>query len=395
MKKYDLCIIGGLGHVGLPLGIVYASKGLKVCLNDINENVAKKVTNGELPYVEYGAEALLKETLDNGNLTVSTEPDCIAEAKYVIIAIGTPVDEYLNPKTRQFLEFVEDIKQYLDPSQIIIIRSSVFPRTCKQIMNVLGDDQDWHLAYCPERIVQGYAIQELDKLPQVVAGFSEHAIEEASALFEQISSKVIRTTMGEAELVKLFSNSWRYIQFAIANQFFMISNDYDEDYNRIREIMLDGYDRARGLPSAGFAAGPCLLKDTMQLSFFHNNQFLLGQAAMNINEGLPNYIVNNLKKEFNLSQKTVGILGMAFKAEVDDIRDSLSYKLRKVLIFEGANVFCSDPFVDDSEFVSEDELIKMSDIIIIGSPHNAYKKISFNDKIVIDIWDFLEKKKNY
>jgi UDP-N-acetyl-D-mannosaminuronic acid dehydrogenase len=233
MKKYDICIIGGLGHVGLPLGIVYASKGLKVCLNDINENVAKRVTNGELPYVEYGAEALLKETLDNGNLTVSTEPDCIAEAKYVIIAIGTPVDEYLNPKTRQFLEFVEEIKQYLDPSQIIIIRSSVFPRTCKQIMNVLGDDQDWHLAYCPERIVQGYAVQELEKLPQIIAGFSEHAIEEAGSLFEKISSKIIRTTIGEAELVKLFSNSWRYIQFAIANQFFMISNDYDEDYNRL------------------------------------------------------------------------------------------------------------------------------------------------------------------
>jgi len=385
-SKYDICIIGGLGHVGLPLGIVFASKGLKVCLNDINEEVAKTVQSGELPYVEYGAKPLLKKALANGNLTVSLNPECTSDAKYVIIAIGTPVDEYLNPKTRQFLEFVEDIKQYLDPSQIIIVRSSVFPRTCKQIMNVLGDEQEWHLAYCPERIVQGYAVQELEKLPQIVAGFSEHAIEEASHLFEKISNKIIRTTMGEAELVKLFSNSWRYMQFAIANQFYMIANDFGEDYDHVREIMIDGYDRAKGLPSAGFTAGPCLLKDTMQLLASTNNQFLLGQAAMNVNEGLPNYIVENLKKEFNLSKKVVGILGMAFKADVDDIRDSLSYKLGKILRFEGAKVLYSDEFAKDPSFINKEELINSSDIIIFATKHTNYKTLELpKDKIVINI----------
>tara|TARA_B100000315_G_scaffold53193_1_gene47519 strand:- start:468 stop:1634 length:1167 start_codon:yes stop_codon:yes gene_type:complete len=383
---FDICIVGGLGHVGLPLGIVFASKGLKVCLNDINEEVAKTVQSGELPYVEYGAKPLLKKALANGNLTVSLNPECTSDAKYVIIAIGTPVDEYLNPKTRQFLEFVEDIKQYLDPSQIIIVRSSVFPRTCKQIMNVLGDEQEWHLAYCPERIVQGYAVQELEKLPQIVAGFSEHAIEEASHLFEKISNKIIRTTMGEAELVKLFSNSWRYMQFAIANQFYMIANDFGEDYDHVREIMIDGYDRAKGLPSAGFTAGPCLLKDTMQLLASTNNQFLLGQAAMNVNEGLPNYIVENLKKEFNLSKKVVGILGMAFKADVDDIRDSLSYKLGKILRFEGAKVLYSDEFAKDPSFINKEELINSSDIIIFATKHTNYKTLELpKDKIVINI----------
>ena len=386
----DVVIIGGLGHVGIPLGIVLASKGLKVCLNDINEEVAEKVRKGELPYVEYGAEPLLKKALANGNLTVSLNPECISNAKYVIIAIGTPVDEYLNPKTRQFLEFIEDIKKYLNPDQVIIVRSSIYPRICKQIMNVLGNELDWHLAYCPERIVQGYAVQELEKLPQIVSGFSDRAIELASLLFEKISSKIIRTTMGEAELMKLFSNSWRYIQFAIANQFYMIANDFGENYDRIREIMIDGYDRTKGLPSAGFTAGPCLLKDTMQLSAFYDSDFLLGQAAMNVNEGLPNYIVNNLKKEFDLSQKTVGILGMAFKAEVDDIRDSLAYKLRKILIFNGAHVLCSDPYVLDSEFIPEKDLLDKSDIVIIATPHNQYKNLYFADKHVIDIWNIID-----
>ena len=384
--KYDVVIIGGLGHIGLPIGIVFASKGFNVCLNDINKDVAKIVNKGEMPYVEYGAEPLLKETLKNGRLVVSLEPQCISDAKYVMIAIGTPVDEYLNPKTRQFLEFIKDIKQYLDPSQVIIVRSSVFPQTLDQILSILGNDNKWHLAYCPERIVQGFAVQELEALPQIVSGFSDYAIEQSAKLFIKIAKKIIRTSISEAEFVKLFTNSWRYIQFAIANQFYMISESNGLDYNRIREIMIDGYDRSKSLPSAGFAAGPCLLKDTMQLSAFNSNQFQLGQAAMNINEGLPSYIVDNLSKEFDLTKKTIGILGMAFKANVDDIRDSLSYKLRKILIFRGANVLCSDEFVKDSSFMSQEELIQQSEIVIIGAPHETYSTIDFSNVKLINIW---------
>ena len=384
--KYDVVIIGGLGHIGLPIGIVFASKGLNVCLNDINKDVAKTVKNGEMPYVEYGAEPLLKETLKNGKLVISLDPKCISDAKYVIIAIGTPVDEYLNPKTRQFLEFIKDIKQYLDPSQVIIVRSSVFPQTLDQILSILGNDNKWHLAYCPERIVQGFAVQELEALPQIVSGFSDYAIEQSEKLFVKIAKKIIRTSISEAEFVKLFTNSWRYIQFAIANQFYMISESNGLDYNRIREIMIDGYDRSKSLPSAGFTAGPCLLKDTMQLSAFNSNQFQLGQAAMNINEGLPSYIVDNLSKEFDLTKKTIGILGMAFKANVDDIRDSLSYKLRKILIFRGANVLCSDEFVKDSSFMSKEELIGQSEIVIIGAPHETYSTIDFSNVKLINIW---------
>ena len=385
--KYDVVIIGGLGHIGLPLGIVFASKGLNVCLNDINKNVAKIVNKGEMPYVEYGAEPLLKETLKNGKLVISLDPKCISDAKYVIIAIGTPVDEYLNPKTRQFLEFIKDIKQYLNPRQVIIVRSSIFPQTLGQILSILGNNNKWHLAYCPERIVQGFAIQELETLPQIVSGFSDYAIEQSTKLFVKIAKKIIRTSISEAEFVKLFTNSWRYIQFAIANQFYMISESNGLDYNRIREIMIDGYDRSKSLPSAGFTAGPCLLKDTMQLSAFNSYQFQLGQAAMNINEGLPSYIVDNLSKEFDLTKKTIGILGMAFKANVDDIRDSLSYKLRKILIFRGANVLCSDEFVKDSSFMSQDELIAKSDIVIIGAPHKTYSSIDFSKVKLINIWE--------
>ena len=165
--KYDVCIVGGLGHIGLPLGIVFSSKGLKVCLQDINAESAKIVSSGSLPFVEYEAEPLLKESLENGNLSISLDPNVISKSKNIIIAIGTPVDEYMNSKTRLFLEFISSLKQHLNPDQLIVIRSSIAPNACEQIRRTLGEDQDWKLSYCPERIVQGYAIKELKKLPQM------------------------------------------------------------------------------------------------------------------------------------------------------------------------------------------------------------------------------------
>src|SRR3989338_9333197 len=131
---YDIAIIGGLGHVGLPLGIVFASKGKKVCLIDINEKTAKQVKGAQMPFIEYGAEPLLKEALKIGLLDISLDQASISKAKNIIVAIGTPVDEYLNPKTRQFLEFFRSIKKHLKPEQLIVIRSTVYPRTCQQIL---------------------------------------------------------------------------------------------------------------------------------------------------------------------------------------------------------------------------------------------------------------------
>ncbi len=385
--KYDICIVGGLGHIGLPLGIVFASKGLKVCLQDINKDSAEIVSRGELPFVEYEAEPLLKETLKNGNLSISLNSQSIAESKNIIIAIGTPVDEYMNSRTREFLEFISSLKEYLNPDQLIIIRSSVAPNACEQIKRTLGEGENWKLSYCPERIVQGYAIKELKKLPQIVAGFSDDAVNEASDLFQNISSSIIKTTMQEAELAKLFANSWRYIQFAIANQFFMICEDQGVDYNKVRKAMVEGYERASQLPSAGFAAGPCLLKDTMQISSFYQGGFLLGHSAMMVNEGLPNFLVNQMKSRYELKNRKVGILGMAFKADVDDIRDSLSFRLSKILKFSGAQVLCSDEFANNPEFVTKEEIVEKCETIIIAAPHSQYADLKFLDSTdVIDIW---------
>lgn len=385
--SYDVIILGGLGHVGLPLGIVFAEKGLRVCLYDIDKNKGAMVKRGKMPFIEYGAQELLEKVLKEKKLAVSYDAKDISMAKYVIVTIGTPVDEHLTPKTRAFLEFFENIREYLNPNQIIIIRSTVYPNTCQQLLRVLANGKQRNIAYCPERITEGYAIQELKELPQIVAGLNEEAIEGASGLFSLISPKIIRTAMGEAELVKLFSNAWRYIQFALANQFYMIAHKFGVDYERVRWAMKEGYARAANLPTAGFAAGPCLLKDTLQLAAFEDNNFLLGHAAMLINEGLPGFLVENLKKRYNLTETKVGILGMAFKADIDDVRDSLSFKLGKILRFNGANVYYSDEFTQNPTFISKDELIKVCDVVIVAVPHSNYKGLSLPNNVeVVDLW---------
>lgn len=390
-NQYDVCILGGLGHVGLPLGIVFASKGLRVCLYDIDSKKADVVKRGELPFIEYGAEPILKEVLAKGKLEISSDLISISKAKYIIIAIGTPVDEYLNPKTREFLESISKIKKYTYKEQTIIIRSTVYPRTCQQVQNLLGNNR---IAYCPERIVQGYSVKELKELPQIVAGLTDEALESAAKLFSYISPKIIKVSMGEAELVKLFSNAWRYIQFAVTNQFYMIAHNSEVDYDKLRRAMIDSYGRAATLPTAGFTAGPCLLKDTMQLSAFSSNNFLLGHAAMMINEGLPNFIVENLRRRYDLNKTKVGILGMAFKADIDDIRDSLSFKLGKILRFHGTKVYYSDEFAENPDFVTKEKVISSCDVVIIGVPHSAYKGIIIPENVeIVDLWGITKKKK--
>lgn len=384
---HDLIILGGLGHVGLPLGIAFAEKGLKVCLYDIDKQKGEIVKKGRMPFIEYGAQEILQKVLPKGNLTISFDPKDISRAKYIIVTIGTPVDEHLTPRTREFLEFFDSIRDYLHHEQIIIIRSTVYPNTCQQLLRMLENGQKWHIAYCPERITQGYAITELKELPQIVAGLSEHAIKAAAALFSVISPKIIRTAMGEAELVKLFSNAWRYIQFAVSNQFYMLSLRLGVDFEKVRWAMMENYGRAATIPRAGFAAGPCLMKDTMQLASFDANNFLLGYAAMMVNEGLPNFLVEDLSKRYNLTKTKVGVLGMAFKADIDDIRDSLSYKLGKILRFQGAQVYYSDEYVKDSTFISKEKMLKAVDVVIVAVPHSAYKGLLISKDVeVIDLW---------
>jgi UDP-N-acetyl-D-mannosaminuronic acid dehydrogenase len=384
----DVVVVGGCGHVGLPLAIALADRGLTVRIYDIDPEAVERVRRGELPFHEEGASEPLRRALDSGRLSASADASTVAGAENVVVVIGTPVDEHLNPDPVAVRRAILDCGPHLGDGQLLVLRSTVYPgvtASVEQLVAGLGHDID--VAFCPERIAQGAAMRELTELPQIVGARTERAAARAAALFGVLTDALLHVSPEEAELAKLFTNSWRYLKFAIANQFFMMANDYGLDFERIRSVIRHDYPRAADLPGAGFAAGPCLLKDTMQLAAFTNNSFVLGHSAMLVNEGLPLYVISRLERRFDLASLTVGILGMAFKPGTDDIRDSLSYKLRRIVRFRAKDVVCADDRVTaDPTLVPVAELLERADVLVIGTPHPEYRDLR-TTKPVVDIWN--------
>jgi UDP-N-acetyl-D-mannosaminuronic acid dehydrogenase len=387
MNDLDLVIVGGCGHVGLPLALSLADSGYTVGINDIDRTKVEMVRAGKVPFLETGAEDLLKKVLATGRLELSTDPSMLSRTRTIILVIGTPIDEFMNPSVRIFDRVLDELTPHLQKGSLVVLRSTVFPGTTESVARRLHSAGiEAEVVFCPERIAEGHAIEELHSLPQLVGANTDDAYAKASRLFERLGVSVVRTTPLEAELAKLLTNTWRYMKFAIANQFFQIAHRSGADYNQVFNAIRHDYPRAQDLPAPGFAAGPCLLKDTMQLSAFTADHFPMGQAAMQVNEGLPGYIVETLNARRPLLGRTVGILGMAFKGESDDPRASLSYKLRKLAQFKGATVMCTDPYIVDETFEPLEKVLRESDLLIVGAPHRAYRTLELDDREVVDVW---------
>jgi UDP-N-acetyl-D-mannosaminuronic acid dehydrogenase len=393
-KLKKIVIIGGCGHVGLPLGIVFAKSGLEVVLLDRDQGKIETVNAGQMPFMESNALELLKQVVGK-QLTATADPSCLRDADAAIAVLGTPVDEHLNPTVTDLYRSIDDAIASMPEHALLVLRSTVFPGVTKLVHDRLqASGRKIHLAFCPERIAEGKAMEEIQTLPQIISAFDPDSLARVRELFSIINDDLIELTPLEAELAKLFTNSWRYMNFAISNQFYMLAETYGLDFQRIYGAVTHRYPRMKSFAKAGFAAGPCLLKDTLQLSAFSGNHFFLGHAAMLVNEGLPNFIVGQLRQEQKLRDKVVAVLGMAFKSESDDKRESLSYKLRKLLMVEAKEVLCTDPYVVDEKLVPLEEALRRADVIILGAPHAAYRDLQFpNDKVVMDVWGFWPNRK--
>lgn len=384
-------IIGGAGHIGAPLGLALSSKGYKVLLIDKNQKNIKKINRGIMPFVEEGCVKLLKKMIYKKKIFATSKLHEVSKCKYIVVCIGTPINNKFKPNLKNFFNFFYHLRKHLNKNHVIIIRSSIYPGVCNKVFKIVKKHCK-NLSYCPERIAQGKSLIELPKLSQIVSGKNNKAKIESGKIFKKICKKIIYTEIIEAELIKLFSNAYRYINFSISNQFYLICKNQGLDFFKIRNLMRDNYKRNVDIPLAGFTAGPCLLKDTMQLSSFYNHKFPLFNAAMSINESLPQFIINKLNEEYNLRKKTVGVLGLSFKAENDDIRDSLSIKLLRKLRSRKIKTLQSDEYYKDKENVNKNLLIKKSDIIIIATPHKAYKNIKIGkNKVLVDIWGLTQK----
>ena len=388
----DLTVVGGGGHVGIPLVLAFADTGMTVNVNDLNEAVLMQLRAGKLPFIEHGAAPLLSKALAENRLVFSSRSDAISRRGPVIVTIGTPVDEFLNPVRKAVQDCIDALLPHMADDQLLVLRSTVYPGTTDWLDSYLKRlGRNIKVAFCPERVVQGNGIKELASMPQIVSGTSQEAEDEAIALFQKIAPELVVVKPLEAEFAKLFSNAYRYVEFAATNQFYMIAKSAGADYRAITEAMKHNYPRLKSFPRPGFAAGPCLFKDTMQLAAFARNQFGLGQAAMQVNEGLVLQMVEDLRRGYDISTMTVGLLGMAFKAEIDDTRASLSYKLKRTLQMYAREVLTTDPFVTtDSTLLPFDTVVKRSDILILCAPHSAYAEEDFDGKPVVDVWGFLK-----
>ncbi len=390
--KADLTVVGGAGHVGIPLVLSFAAKGLTVNVNDLNRDGLATLKAGRLPFIEYGADELLTNALRDNKLLFTSTPGEISRSGPVIVTIGTPVDEFLNPERHVILDCIDSLLPHLDDGQLLVLRSTLYPGTTEAVAaHLKKKERHLNVAFCPERIVQGYGIEELNRMPQIIRGTTPEAVEEATALFKTIAPETVELDPTEAEFAKLFGNAYRYIEFAATNQFYLIAQAAGVDYQRILKAMKYNYPRAKNIPRPGYAAGPCLMKDTMQLSAFARNEFSLGNAAMLINEGLPLHVIGDLRRRFELKKMTVGLLGMAFKSEIDDVRASLSYKFKKALVGVAHDVLTTDPFVTvDPDLLPLDEVIAKSDVLILCTPHMSYKSADLKGKPVVDVWGLLE-----
>jgi UDP-N-acetyl-D-mannosaminuronic acid dehydrogenase len=386
--EHDVVVVGGCGHVGLPLAIAFADRGLKTAIYDLDPAAVDGVNAGVMPFLEDGAQPVLARVRANAQLVASTDPKVVGQADSVVVVIGTPVDAHLNPDPHAVPKAILDCARHMTPRQLVVLRSTVYPGVTARTEALLAEyGIDVDVAFCPERIAEGKAMTELFTLPQIVAARTGEVRDRAAKLFNHLTESIVFLEPEEAELAKLFTNTWRYIKFAAANQFYVMANDHGLDFDKIRRALAEDYPRAADMPAAGFAAGPCLFKDTMQLAAFTDNRFVLGHAAMLVNEGLPLYLVSQLERDYDLTALRIGILGMAFKAESDDTRSSLSYKLRNILEFRCRQVLCTDPYVTtDRSLSSLEEVLAAADVLVIGAPHRAYADLK-TSLPVVDVWN--------
>lgn len=392
MSRFSTAVIGGAGRIGLPFSIVNALAERKTTVFDTNKELVEQIKQGKVPYKEDGLEEALKKALASGFLHFEADPIKMQFSDIVVLTIGTPVDKHLKPDCSSIIEALRPYFPYLN-NKHLIVRSTVYPGGIKDIKNNLKKNGlEVVISYAPERAVQGDTLQEMKRTPQLVSGEDESALKTCSDFFAEISPSIVELFPEEAELVKLFTNAYRYTHFAIVNQFLQIATDFKCDYKRIESAMRVGYPRLADMPTSGFTAGPCLTKDTLLLASAYPD-FTLGKSAFWINENLPEFIVSKLDSRYGLAYKTVGILGLAFKAENDDTRDSLAIRLRKLLKIKAKKVLCHDPYVTNEQTVGLQEIIEQADIIILATPHDCYRNLStIAGPVVIDIWNYLDRR---
>lgn len=401
ISKNTVSVVG-IGRVGLPLALVLAKKNFKVFGIGRDPLKIEQINKGVMPFREKGASRLLKETVKKSFLS-TTDYSVIAESNYIVLTLGTPIDENMNPVFTQIEDAIQQMKPYLRPGQTLILRSTVSPGTTKYTSMLISDLKqlkpgvNFYIAYCPERIAEGMAIEEIETIPQIIGGLDKKSSIKAEEFFKKIGVKTMISDDVSIELAKLFTNMYRYINFAIANEFMFLAENQEREIHEIIKLVNFGYSRG-GISSPGLTGGPCLFKDGFFLiSDLPFNDLI--STSWKINESVPLILINKIKKHMRLEKKKAVILGMAFKAEIDDTRESLSFKVRKALLRENAEVYLHDPFVKSYQYqeIYKDvySVLENANLIFVATNHKAYKSMDLKklktvvakNCMICDVWN--------
>jgi UDP-N-acetyl-D-mannosaminuronic acid dehydrogenase len=396
----DVSVIG-LGRIGLPLALVFADRGLRVIGVDKDPERLAAVRGGVLPFEEQGMQEVLDRVRATGRLELSDVVADAGAARDVVLTLGTPSFSHIEIDMRDIRSVLDALLPVLRAGQGLVLRSTIAPGTTQFVAGYLAKHrgftagEDLFVAHVPERIAAGRFLEEIDSLPCIVGGLGEASGERAETLFSTFKAPIVRTSPVQAELAKIWSNIVRYTQFALPNLLMMDCDQYEANVFEVIDLINRDYPRG-GIAAPGFTAGTCLRKD-FAFSEERSNAPGMLLAVSRVNESVPNFLVRGMKRRLGggLTGHKVAVLGLAFKADTDDERDSLSHKLVRLLERELADVAVHDPVVATPTQGLE-EALAGARAVVVATNHSAYARpetlrtiaeLAGEDCLVIDPWN--------
>jgi UDP-N-acetyl-D-mannosaminuronic acid dehydrogenase len=391
----DVSVIG-LGRVGLPLALCFADAGLTVLGVDKEGDRLDAVRSGRMPFKEPGADELLSRV----TLDLSAHAADAAQADAIVLTLGTPSFSHIEIDMGAIRSVLDDLLPVLRHGQLLVLRSTVAPGTTDFVAGYLEKHrgfkvgEDIFVAHVPERIAADKFLEEIGTLPCIVGGVGEASGERAARLFEHLGAPITQTTPVQAELAKIWTNILRYATFALPNLLMMDCERYGANVFDVIDLINRDYPRG-GIASPGLTAGTCLRKD---FAFSEEKStgpgMLLGVSR--VHESVPLFLVDGVKRRLgSLRERRVAVLGLAFKRDTDDERDSLSHKLVRLLERELADVAIHDPMVATPTAAFEDA-VSGADVVIVATNHSAYStpealrtiaERAGEDCLVVDPWN--------
>jgi UDP-N-acetyl-D-mannosaminuronic acid dehydrogenase len=379
MASQSVAVVG-LGRVGLPLALSFADRGLEVIGVERQDAVLDQLAAGHMPFRETGTQELLERVLHGGRFERTKVVQEAARADHIVLTLHTPSYSHIEIDISQIRGVVDDLLPVLREGHSLILRSTVAPSTTEWVAGYIEQrrgfkvGEELFVAHVPERIAENHFLEEIATLPCIVGGVGEGSGARAAELFEVFGTEIVQTTPVQAELAKIWTNILRYTQFALPNLLMMESEQYGANVFDVIELINHDYPRG-GIGQPGLTAGACLRKD-FTFSEERSNAPGMLLAVSRVHETVPVFLVKGLKSRLggSLRDLKVAVLGLTFKRGSDDVRDSLSYKVVRMLERELAHVARHDPHVpDDSEPL--EAALDGADAVVVATNHTEFSDL--------------------